>query len=286
MFHQIMVPLDGSELAERALAPALELAQISKATLHLVRVSEPSASWLGLAVGLPPTIPATPYPEMLQAESEAITTYLEQQRHSIAERGVHVRVSHLEGYTAASLLDYERDAGIDLVVMCSHGRSGLARFAVGSVADRMVHHGNAPVLLVRAFGEPLSMQHAIVPLDGSERAEETLSIVDHLAQHVVREVTLLRAIHNAEEGPEAERYLTEASSRLQQEHIACWRRVVVGDPAQAIIEAAGADKLVIMTSRGHSGLARWALGSVADRVLHGWVAGVLVVRSGTVLPTA
>jgi nucleotide-binding universal stress UspA family protein len=166
--------------------------------------------------------------------------------------------------------------------MCSHGRTGLARFALGSVAEHLLRHGAAPVLLVRPFGDPVTLEHAVVPLDGSERAEEALRVVDHLARCVVQEVTVLRVVGAAQEGPEAERYLAEVAGRLTQEPLACWRRVAQGDPAEAILDVAGTDKLVVMATRGRSGLTRWALGSVADRVAHGGAAAVLLVRAGAV----
>src|SRR5437588_11968033 len=123
--------------------------------------------------------------------------------------------------------------------MCGHGRTGLARFALGSVAERLLHHGTAPVLLVRPFGDPVSLAHAVVPLDGSERAEEALRVVAQLARYVVHDVTVLRVIGAAEEGPDAERYLDAVAGRLTQAHLACWRWVAQGDPAATIIDVAG-----------------------------------------------
>jgi nucleotide-binding universal stress UspA family protein len=248
------------------------------ATLHLVHVVElaPPLTWPFAPVYLPGSV----YDNVVAQETQQATAYLDTMRERVAAGGVHVRIEQMVGYAAATLLDYERDAGIDLVVMCSHGRTGLARFALGSVAERLLHHGTAPVLLVRPFGDPVTLEHAVVPLDGSERAEEALRVVDHLAGCAVHEVTLLRVVGAAEEGPEAERYLDEVAQRLAQEHLACSRRVTQGDPAEAIIDVAGTDKLVVMVTRGRSGLARWALGSVADRVAHGGVAAVLLVRAG------
>ena len=283
MFQQIMVPLDGSELAERALPCAERLGMATGAALHLVHVVElaPPLTW----PFAPEYLPGSVYDDVVAQETQQATAYLDKMRERVAASGVHVRTEQMVGYAAATLLDYERDAGIDLVVMCSHGRTGLARLALGSVAERLLHHGTAPVLLVRPFGDPVTLEHAVVPLDGSERAEEALRVVDHLARYVVHEVTLLRVIGAAEEGPEAERYLDEVARRLTREHLACSRRVTQGDPAEAIIDVAGTDKLVVMATRGRSGLMRWALGSVANRVAHGGVAAVLLVRAGATSPT-
>ena len=283
MFQQIMVPLDASELAERALPCAERLGVATGATLHLVHVLElvpPPEGPFALAYA-----PGGIHGDLVAQETQQATAYLDKVRERVAAGGVHVRTEQMLGLAAATLLDYERDAGIDLVVMCSHGRTGLARFALGSVAERLLHHGTAPVLLVRPFGDSVTLEHVVVPLDGSERAEEALRVVDHLAGCVVHEVTLLRVIGAAEEGPETERYLEEVAGRLTQRHLACSRRVTQGDPAEAIIDVAGTDKLVVMATRGRSGLVRWALGSVADRVAHGGVAAVLLVRAGATSPT-
>jgi nucleotide-binding universal stress UspA family protein len=283
MFQQIMVPLDGSELAERALPCAERLGVATGATLHLVHVVElaPPLTW----PFAPAYMPAYIHDDVVAQETQQATAYLDKMRERVAASGVHVRTEHMVGYAAATLLDYERDAGIDLVVMCSHGRTGLARFALGSVAEHLLRHGTAPELLVRPFGDPVTLEHAVVPLDGSEQAEEALRVVDQLARDVVHEVTVLRVIGTAEEGPEAERYLEEVAGRLPQEHLTCWRRVAQGDPTETIIDVAGTDKLLVMATHVRSGLMRWALGSVADRVAHGGVAAVLLVRAGAAPPT-
>lgn len=273
MFTRILVPLDRSELAERALPGAERLAQQMGATLHLVRVIEPPPSSYGyVALG---------YDDLVATETTTGEEYLQQLRERLVSDGLSVHTRQLFGYAAGTLLDYERDAGIDLVVMCSHGRGGLPRFALGSVAERLLRHGTAPVLLVRAFGAPLALHEAVVPLDGSALAEKALPLVDQLAHGTLREVTLLRAVRGQGDGPAAEHYLKEAAQHLHQEHLACRRLVVQGEPAQAIVAAAGQDKLVIMATHGRGGLTRWALGSVADRVAHGGVAGLLLARAGS-----
>jgi nucleotide-binding universal stress UspA family protein len=281
MFQQIMVPLDGSEVAERALPCAERLARLAGATVHLVRVIEspPDPSrmvWVPDMVG---AVPTGMYADLVAAETRQATVYLDKMHAQVTAAGLRAQAAPLTGHAAAALLDYERAAGIDLVVMCSHGRSGLARFAFGSVADRLLRHGVAPVLLVRAFGAPVTLEHAVVPLDGSARAEEALRVVDALAHDGLRAVTLLRVIDAPDQGPQAERYLVEVAQRLQPAPLVPQCRVEQGDPAAAIIATAGAAELVVMATHGRSGLTRWALGSVADRVMRGGVAGVLLVRT-------
>lgn len=287
MFTHIMVPLDGSELAERALPTAERLAAATGATLHLVRV-----------VDLPQTLKAVPPPvylpdnlfdEIMAWETNTATTYLAAVRERVArEAHVTAQAQQLSGDTAASLLDYELAAGIDLVVLCSRGHSGLTRFALGSIAERLLRHSPVPILLVRVVDALVTLDHALVPLDGSERAEEALTVCAHLAHDVdlVRAVTLLRVIETPDQRTEAERYLEGAERRLRTmgfpEQGTCTRRVEQGHPAQVIIDMAGTDALIVMASHGRAGWTRWMLGSVAERVAHHGTAKVLLLRHETV----
>lgn len=284
MLQQILVPVDGSELAERALPCAARLARASGATLHLVQVvGSPPPAW-GATLGL--YLPDSAYDDVVAAETRAAAAYLDGLRTRLEADGLSVRATHLVGDVASLLLDYEREAGIDLVVLCSHGRGGLARFTLGSIAARLLHHGAVPVLLVRAFGAPVDLTQAVMPLDGSRLAEEALPVVAALAGPIVQGVTLLRVAGSDEDGVEAERYLNGLAERLRREVAAlrgdgaCRVQVTEGDPAQVILETAGADRLVVMATHGRSGLTRWPVGSVTDRVARGGAAGVLAVRAG------
>src|SRR5438046_3179128 len=130
MFKQIMVPLDGSALAERALPFAERLARASGATLHLVRVVDVLAhpDWAPAPVYVPQGV--------YEAALQEATTYLAAQRERLTAAGLAVQTATPAAAVGTALLDYEREAPIDLVVLCSHGRSGLARLALGSVAER------------------------------------------------------------------------------------------------------------------------------------------------------
>ena len=83
-------------------------------------------------------------------------------------------------------------------MLCSHGRGGLSRFVLGSAAERLLRHGAAPTLLVAAWGAPVALERAVVPLDGSAEAEEALRMVEGLAHSVVREVLALRTVNTAQ----------------------------------------------------------------------------------------
>lgn len=286
MFQHILVPLDGSGLAERALPLAERVARATGATMHLVRVIVPPSgqeldAWAADAMYLPTDY----YTDMLDSEMRHATAYLDRIHAQMSAAGLRVQAAPLIGHAAAALLDYERTAGIDLVVMSSHGRSGLARVAFGSVADRLLHHGAVPILLVQASGDPASLGGVVVPLDGSAQAEEALGAVMSLPPDLLGEVTLLRVINAPEQGPEAERYLAGVAERLRRAQLAPQCRVEQGDPAAAISAAAGTTRLVAMTTHGRSGVTRWVLGSVADRVAHRGPTSMLLVRAGTISTT-
>jgi nucleotide-binding universal stress UspA family protein len=293
MFRAILVPLDGSALADYALAWAVPLARRTDATLHLARVVEPPTAWLAPPTIGSPYLPDRFHDEALRAMAETAAIHLQATARHLSQTGLRVEVAQLDGFTTSALLDYERSAHIDLVTMCGRGRGGLVRLIFGSVADDLVHNGSAPVLRVRSFGAPTTFPQALAPLDGSPHAEAALDVVEQLAHHeVVRAVRLLRVIGAAEEGPEAESYLAAVAKRLERSGIACRYQVVMGKVAQSIREQAGADHLVVMATRGREGLARIVRGSVADKVACGNVAAVLAVReapsmkaSVSVLPT-
>lgn len=250
---------------------AARLAQAVGGRLHLVRVIDllAHATW----APIPAFVPADVYAR----EEQETRAYLTAQQERLAATGLPVLTATLTGDVGAALLDYEREAQITLVVLCSHGRSGLARFALGSVAEPLLRYGTVALLLVRAYGMPLTLEHAVVPLDGSARAERALEALQGLLGTMVRQVTLLRVIAIPEEGPEAERYLAAVAPRLS-EHLSVCCRVEQGDPAERITAIAGAEALVVMATHGRTGVTRWALGSVADRVAHSPVAGLLLLR--------
>ncbi len=279
MFRTIMVPLDGSALADYALSYAARLARRTDATLHLVRVVEPPTAWGEHPIMGPTFMPATYHDEVMNAITDEADTHLQASADRLSRTGLQVETARLEGFITPALVDYERTAHIDLVTMCGNGRTGLARLAFGSVADRLLRQGIAPVLRVRPFGAVGVLPSALVPLDGSSHAEAALDAVEDLFhRQVVREARLLRVIGAAREGPEAESYLEAIARRLERRSVACRYQVVMGEVARSIKEQAGADQLVVMATHGYSGLARLARGSVAEEVARGNAAAVLLIR--------
>lgn len=289
---RIIVPLDGSPLAEQALETARYLAQTLQGSLVLAHVVE-----------------SPPVPGVAEADREDAERYLAAVAQAIAADGaVPVATRVLLGPVAETLLALAREEPRTMIVMSSHGRSGVGRLLFGSVSDRVIRAATVPVLIVRA---PLisgdRMRHVLVPLDGSPLSEAALPLGLAIARATGATLGLVRVAEVYSMAPFAglggsitpvdgdlfweltEQVRDEARAYLDavvEEHRAPDVRIVwevrVGRPAEEIIRAAqttGAD-LIVMSTHGRGGLQRWAFGSVTDEVLRSRAAPVLVVPPG------
>jgi nucleotide-binding universal stress UspA family protein len=143
MYKHILVPLDGSTLAERALPHALEIARFSEAALHLLRVAL-GQTYVASKGG------AELYPvEVLQQDREEAEGYLEGIRSECQAKGAAASAQVLAGPVAESIVDFATANHIDLIVMSTHGRSGLSRWVYGSVAEKVLRGAHCPTLIVR-----------------------------------------------------------------------------------------------------------------------------------------
>jgi nucleotide-binding universal stress UspA family protein len=301
METRILVPLDGSRLAEQALSCAMTLGRGLPAELVLFRVvSIPSEvqealDKAGLKEG----------PLMDRLETEAIE-YLEAMSHLVLRTDL--RFSHVvrHGLAADAIVDYVEQMGIQLIVMASHGYTGIKRWTHGSVAERVLQSASVPVLLVRAregvskgLPEASPCRRILVPLDGSEVAEQVLPTVVPIARALGCELTLFQVPIAYASGSlmgewylpfqsgfeiadqAAQDYLERLVTDLRKQGIEASTATWVGPVAESIIDYAevnGAD-LIAMCTHGRTGLARWALGSVADRVLRAGDKPILLVRA-------
>lgn len=163
-FQRVVVTLDGSELAERALVEAEYIAREANIPMHLVRVVDitrfEKMGYYGLAVNY------TGITELFEQEQQFALDYLDEMRAKLEERGLTVTTEMRQG-----LPDAEIDAAVrpgDLLVIATHGRTGIRRWFMGSVAEQVVRNSTVPVLLVRALQVPNAEQanggdSAVVP---------------------------------------------------------------------------------------------------------------------------
>lgn len=145
----ILLPVDGSALSEAAIPYAVELARRFDATIHLVRVAETPEIYSLLSVPAGPPTSAEVLNQLAQQLVETATTYANELGERLRGEGVRVEVHVLEGIAPEQLLAFERERQPDLVVMATHGRSGLSRVVFGSVAERLLREGTVPLLLIR-----------------------------------------------------------------------------------------------------------------------------------------
>ncbi len=147
MYKRILVPLDGSELAQKVLPHAGAIAKESKAEMTLLSVVQLS---LGFMAAKLEAIPEAAAERKAALKAEAVT-YLEKIQRDLKEQGIPARIVTLEGDVAAQIIAYAEQEDIDLIAMATHGRSGIDRFVMGSVAEKVVRHTTKPVLLIRVL---------------------------------------------------------------------------------------------------------------------------------------
>jgi nucleotide-binding universal stress UspA family protein len=301
MFRNILLPLDGSPFSEHALPLGVDLAVRSGARLHLVQVHEPPVAQV--------------YPDGLPVFDErwdgAVRAQSEEYLRSVAQRcmergGTSPVTELLDGAVAAAIAQYAAEVDVDLVTMTTHGRGGISRAWVGSVADSLVRRASVPILLIRPkeqeldWGARRDARHVLVPLDGSELSEGILEPALALGSLSGARYTLLRIVLPvpfvagpqvaglafSEGGAEQSRlaavaYLEQAAERLRARGAEVAIETVFHTvPALGILDYAAthAVDMIAMATHGRGGWSRVALGSVADKVMRGTMMPVLLFR--------
>jgi nucleotide-binding universal stress UspA family protein len=309
----ILVPLDGSVNAERVLPYVRLLAPTLGARVLLLRIV--SEAEIGFALlddalaisgaGKPeePRDLARRSWELLQRHAES---YLNSVAVPLRIDGIDVAIDIRSGAAADGIVEAAESEHVAMIAMATHGYGGLKRWALGSVTDKISHAASVPVFIVRGHAPPpphLALERIMVPLDGSPLARQALPLAVELATCARAELLLLTVVTPAlGDAPpafdapptagtlqrvraELARELGDVGPQLRREGIPVTPLVEEGAPADVIIEEAARHRadLLVMATHGYSGLKRWALGSVADKVLHASTTPLLLVRarSGT-----
>ncbi len=285
MFRHLLVPLDGSRLAEAALPIAAYLAQTLRAWVTLVHVIERDA---------PPQV----HGERHLANPDEAGAYLREVAARAFPSGLrieqHVHTTQVND-VARSIVAHVGELGPDLIVMCTHGRGGLHTWLFGSIAQQVIALGRTPVLLIHPFeaeAEPAFMcRRLLVPLDGNPDHEQGLSVAADLAKacgaavHLLMVVPTLGTLPGQEAAAarllpgttsivldlaqeDAEAYLQRQMAKLEATGLLMTAEVSRGDPAMVIVhtaQQAEAD-LVVLGTHGKSGMEAFWSGSVAPKV--------------------
>lgn len=301
MFKKILVPLDGSETAERALPLALALAPPSDGQLLLLQAVAPDNMLVADPHLLGNYALIWPDQSLKMAQTRA-TAYLQALQTSQSKAGLTLLTRVVDGDAADVIVDTARAEDTELIVMSSHGYSGFTLWLMGSVAERVLHQTPCPVLIVRAAATP---RHILIPLDGSSLAEKTLPLAMALAERFGCRVTLLRAtspiadpqfdyLAKVELGmglgeidtamqDAAETYLQSiAAAQLGRAEKISTTVIRNDHPARAILDYAQANgvDLIAMSTHGRTGVQRWVYGSVTEKVVRAAnTCSMLIVRS-------
>lgn len=290
--RSILVPLDGSEISERALPYAEAIARAMEATLILMRA----------ITTLPARAPgAAEFNLNLRTDAHE---YLKAVLQTTATHGFQSKPVIVEDEAAYAILDVARSEAPEMIVMSTHGRTALGRAVWGSVADRVLRSSPVPVLLVpsrlpsmAATAEPAPL---VLPLDGSIESEVAIEPAANLAAAFHAQVILVRAVEalpliagpdawtvyaayatNVDEEKEAAgRYLTAVAMRLNDRGTQASVVVEEGSARDVIPRVARAHhaQAIVMGTHGRGGATRLIMGSTADAVIHAAIAPTLLVR--------
>jgi nucleotide-binding universal stress UspA family protein len=253
MFQRILVPLDGSEGAKRAIPVAARIARTSGASIVFIRVVPAPANVGTFGVGVHETVAVQPEVEATEKDLADAASYLEEIKTAYAGElaGLNTEIDVATGATSPTIFLAARDEYVDLIVMCSHGETGLKRWVLGSVAHEAVRHSPVPVLVLNEHEmvpfatEASHPLRVLVALDGSALAETALEpaaqLIAALAPPAQSEVHLLRVVDlpsaygklksqayisdsmQEEARQEAEKYVKVVTDRLREGPFAAFK---------------------------------------------------------------
>ncbi len=297
MFQHLLVPLDGSSLAELSLPYAVTLCQALNAAVTLIHIIEHNA-------------PQEVHGERHLREVKEAEEYLKQvSRHFFppeARVGAHVHIEEVRN-VARSIAEHAGELAPDLIVMCTHGESGVFDL-MGSIAQQIIGQTRTPILLVQPGARPLSapvtLQKFLVALDGDPEHEQGLKTAEELAKYMHASLHLLTVIPTlgtlSGERAAAGRLLPGATSAMLdmteectvdylEEHAAAIRAQGIGakttirrgDPVQQILVDSQDEDLIVLGTHGKAGINAFWAGSVAPKIVSQTRLPVLLVPATT-----
>lgn len=308
MYQKMLIPLDGSELAEVVFTYAKELAGRLDIDLTLLHVSsQATRDFIPMQKAYVKRAADTVKRHAREVQERTLG--------KVPEKPVKVKGELVIGYPAEEILRYATENEIDLILLATHGRSGLKRWSIGSVAGKVLGSSKTPVWLVRAGVEEETPYDKwprttlIVPLDGSELAESVLPHVEILAKQRSKEPVEVLLLKISEPpsiptyyGPEisgvslnwgdyiqqetvrrrqsSEEYLAGIEKRIKANKINVSSQVIEGKANDELVDFASKhhQSVIIMATHGRSGISRLVYGSVAANLLHGITNPILMVK--------
>jgi nucleotide-binding universal stress UspA family protein len=296
MFRHILVPLDGSVLAECVLPHVLALATVHDASVTVLQVLEPR-----------PERSATPFsdPLDLRLDNVIADAYLAEVAQRLSRAGVLVETATLSGAAAEQIVAFARRTDVDLIVMSSHGKRGLSEWNVSSVTQKVALRATRSLMIVRAYAarqesQELALYHRVlVPLDGSQRAEYVLPAAVSVARahdaalvlaHIVREPERPQHLWSDDKDIDLVQQLVTAKRRTAEVYLKglCARLPVaaemelltstdVAGTLRDLAQRRSCD-LVMLSAHGNSGSPLCTYGSVTTGLIGYGRAPLLIVQ--------
>ncbi len=284
MYRKMLVLLDGSKLAEVVFTYARELSARLNINLELLHVCSPlEAEQLPMH-----QVYIEHMAEMLQKQTEEMRSRIEGQ---ISDPGVKARGKVVVGYPAEEILKYAEENNIDLIMLSSHGRSGIRAWGLGNVANKVIHASPVPVWLVptelreEVIYDKLPVRAIVIPLNGSPMAEEVIPHAIAISKQRGAETEII-LIHvetrktstmyygdiqrEQDEKMEATNYLNDVVKRIEGEGIQARAEILSGVPAEAIIDFVRdhPTQLIAMSTHGRAGLSKMIFSGITENVLN------------------
>ncbi len=283
MFKKILIPLDGSEVAEAVIPFAREIAARSGAELLFVSAVQQVGIW-DATVGL----------QAMKRESQIAADYLATVEKDVSGEDQKVGTQVLDGAAAEAVLAGADESGADLIAISTHGRSGISRWLFGSVATHILERAAVPLLVLRPKeGEDRGapgpvVKKILVPLDGSEVAKSILPVIEEFAKTMGASLVLYHSVAPLSAYPgfesagaaalgeaieemqrQAKEILARAAEEVVSRGVEATTVVSLGTPVDGVLTAANEldVDLIAIATHGRSGFGRAVLGSVADGVI-------------------
>jgi nucleotide-binding universal stress UspA family protein len=282
MFSKILVPLDGSALAECVLPHVIALVNHSGAEVTLLHVLEQNS---------PPDQVRPVDPLTWRIRQTEAKTYLEEVGRRLQEAKLtgSLETVLLEGQVTESIIELAHERQVDLIALSSHGRSGLSRWNVSSVAQKIILRSGLSIFMARAYQAPqpelggLNYRRILIPLDGSQRAEYVLPLLRALSQEHQAEILLTHVVALPEMPRRVpltpkEQELSQGLVKLNEEEITHYfdqlksrlpsniqTRIVISDSVISTLHHLVEDELadlVVLNAHGYSGTRKYPYGSI------------------------
>ncbi len=302
MFDTILVPLDGSQLADCVLPHVVAIARPFNAEITLLQILE--KRYAGTSAQMFDLL-------NWQINKTKSVLYLGKIQARLETSNARIHTEVLEGLVAEGITEYAQNQGMKLIILSSHGRHGLTQWGISSVTQKTILSAQTSLLIVRAHQsvghddestQAPVYRHILVPLDGSQRAENVLPVITQLANfhksqihlvHVVQTPEMARQMPPVREDvelsnrivernrEEAERYLEQLKSRSYLEGIAIQTHLVASDNAAValhqLVEQEQID-LVALSAHGYSGNHQWPYGSMVNNFISYGRTSLLIVQ--------